>query len=182
MALSIVLTSESLLRLLAESRRASAAAAVALLGIAVVPATGGNAASIRAWGDGGGLGCLSCTAPCLAGEGIGKTCADAGEATTIDGNGCEDFMIYVLGIYQCFCQYVDGSCDLAQSMASADRSRLEIEAVEAVAAGRMLPGDGLFYLTSKVEGLFVRWKCDGQVAGRLAAGQTMGRTGPVVAG
>ena len=182
MPLSIVLTSESLLRLLAESRRAGAAAGIALLGIAAVPATGGNAASIKSWGDEGGLGCISCTAPCLAGEGIGKTCADAGEAATIDGSGCEDSMIYILGTYQCFCQYVDGSCDLAQSMASADRSRLEIEAVEAVAAGRMLPGDGFFYLTWKAEDLFVRWKCDGHMAGRLAAAQTMGRTGPVVAG
>jgi len=54
-------------------------------------------------------------------------------------------------------------------MAPDEREQLEMEAVEAVAAGRMLPADGLFYLASNGAGeTVVRWKCDGRVAGRLA--------------
>ena len=133
----IVITSQSLLTLFEESRRAGAAVAVALLTLAVLPATGWNATSVAAQGGEGGPGCLTCTAACLDGDGHGRDCELNGPAK-IGGNGCRVTIIYDdplgegNGWYSCWCLYQGGLCDLVQAMAPTDRERLETEAVEAV--------------------------------------------------
>ena len=186
MGFNIIHTIQSLLGFLAKARRAGASVAVALLAVAAVPATGWNAASIEAQDDEGGPACLTCTASCLDGEGSGRNCELEGDAA-IGGNACKVTINYDDplgdgdGWYDCWCLYQDGFCWVAQAMAPTDREELEVEAIEAVTAGRMLPADGLFYLAVNSDELVVRWKCDGQVAGRLAA-QAPARSEPVLGG
>ena len=187
MDLNIIHTSQSPLGFVAKARRAGASVAVALLAAAAFPATNWNAASIEAQGDEEeGPGCITCTAPCLEGEGHGRNCEEEGDAS-IGGNGCKVTIIYDdplgegNGWHNCWCLYQDGFCWVAQAMAPTDREELEVEAIEAVTAGSMLPADGLFYLAVNSDELVVRWKCDGQVAGRLAA-QAPARSEPVLGG
>ena len=172
---------KNVLRFLVERGRVGAIVVVPLLAAAAFPATGWHAVVVEAQN------CLTCTKPCLDGSGHGFDCELNGPAK-IGGNGCE-VSITLLdplgegnGFYTCFCSYEGGLCFLAEAMAPTDREELENEAVEAVAAGRMLPADGLFYLASSAGETVVRWKCDGRVAGRLAAVEIPGRTQPVLGG
>ena len=59
-------------------------------------------------------------------------------------------------------------CTARASLDPEDRDAMEQEAVSVVAAGEMLPANGLFYVGSTSGQPVVRWKCDGHVVGRLA--------------
>ena len=58
-------------------------------------------------------------------------------------------------------------CEAQEALGPEERDAVEQEAITVVAAGEMLPANGFFYVASSLCQAVVRWKCDGDVAGRL---------------